>query len=108
MKGELYILVRKGRYCGIINRFGVQILGIEYLTIIPPINSELFVVQKKGKWGVINLNGNIVTEFGKYKYLWGYDDGLSSLKLKTLTVRLFAIEEFLTLERYLVEACGSV
>lgn len=74
-----YLLVRKGKYCGVVNGgFGALIIDTIYLTIIPPINCHNFAVQNKnGEWGVLKTNEtDPIVGFGKYKYLWGFDDGL--------------------------------
>lgn len=96
-----FLLVRKGKDCKIIclngERCGNAIES--YVTIIPPINSYEFVVQRKdGKWGVVVPHRENVTEktlgfslheeeslvdFGKYKYLWGFDSGLCMFEVGT-------------------------
>jgi len=50
-------------------------LKIEYKKIIPPINSDVFVIERKdGKFGAMKLNQmEPIVEFGKYAYMWGYD-----------------------------------
>lgn len=88
-----YLLVRKNKYCSIINIDGTECLHIHdsYLTIIPPIDSNEFIVQnKEGKWGVVNPNKGIIVTFGKYKYLWGYDHGLCLFETYLDNKRTFA------------------
>ena len=82
-----YLLVRKGKDCMIIYRDGERCANImeSYVTIIPPINSHEFVVQRKdGKWGVVAPHkGKPIVAFGKYKYLWGFDSGLCMFEVET-------------------------
>mgnify|MGYP003473722347 CR=1 FL=1 len=75
------LLARKGKYCFILHRDdGGVVINVQspYLTIIPPIGCFQFVVQNtNGMWGVVCLNKEEpLVEFGKYKYLWGFDHGL--------------------------------
>ena len=53
----------------------LQKKGIEYKAIIPPINSDIYVVQRSdGKWGALRLNQEKpIVEFGRYAYMWGYE-----------------------------------
>ncbi|MBR3022155.1 MAG: hypothetical protein IKH59_07315 [Bacteroidaceae bacterium] len=82
-----YLLVRKGKDCMIIYRDGERCANImeSFVTIIPPINSNEFVVQRKdGKWGVVAPHKEkALVEFGKYKYLWGFDAGLCMFEVDT-------------------------
>lgn len=75
-----FLLARKANNCNIIYLNGEICANIQdsYITIIPPINSNEFVVQnKEGKWGVVcAYKSEPIVEFGKYKYLWGFDNGL--------------------------------
>ncbi len=63
-----------------------------FVTIIPPINSHEFVVQRKdGKWGVVAPHKEkAVVEFGKYKYLWGFDSGLCLFEVETNNKQTFS------------------
>lgn len=71
---------RKGKYCGISDSLGEDLLGMDFLVIVPPFMTEkhIFVLQNKDyEWGVVNLddpyNPNVVVPFGTYKYIWGFD-----------------------------------
>lgn len=89
-----YLLARRGKECYILYIDGdFSCYHREsYLTIIPPINSDLFVVQnKKCQWGVISLNKkDPIVEFGKYKYLWGYDTDLCLVETNDLNTVIFS------------------
>lgn len=82
-----YLLVRKDKDCMIIYRDGERCVNImeSYVSIIPPINSHEFVVQRKdGKWGVVAPHKRKpIVEFGKYKYMWGFDSGLCMFEVET-------------------------
>lgn len=71
---------RKGKYCGIFDSFGRNLLGLNFLVLAPPVLTSrlIFILQNKDyEWGAINLddpyNPQIVVPFGLYKYMWGYD-----------------------------------
>lgn len=71
---------RRGKYCGIFDSFGRNLLGLNFLVLTPPILTSrlIFVLQNKDyEWGAMNLedpyNPQIVVPFGTYKYMWGYD-----------------------------------
>ena len=89
-----YLLVRKEKDCMIIYRDGERCANImeTFITIIPPINSHEFVVQRKnGKWGVVAPHKvNAIVEYGKYKYLWGYDSGLCLVEVETVNKQSFS------------------
>lgn len=52
-----------------------------YRKIIQPINSTLYSVQNKAfQWGVVDENDNVVVEFGKYKWIDGFQNGLAKVK----------------------------
>lgn len=89
-----YLLARKGKDCMIIYRDGDRCGYImdSFVTIIPPINSNEFVVQnKEGKWGVVApYKKTALVEFGKYKYLWGYDSGLCMIEVDTDNKQTFS------------------
>lgn len=53
-------------------------IGIDYMEIRVPINSDVFCVRRKDRqWGAYRLgNSHPIVEFGKYKYMCGYDDGM--------------------------------
>lgn len=89
-----YLLVRKGKDCMIIYRDGNRCANImeSFVTIIPPINSSEFVVQRKdGKWGVVAPHKeNAIVEFGKYKYMWGFDFGLCLFEVETSDKQTFS------------------
>ena len=82
-----FLLVRKGKDCLIIYRSGERCANImeSFVTIIPPINSHEFVVQRKdGKWGVVAPHKEkAIVEFGRYKYMWGFDSGLCMFEVDT-------------------------
>lgn len=82
-----YLLARKANNCNIIYLNGEICTNIQdsYITIIPPINSNVFVVQnKEGKWGVVSAHkSEPIVEFGKYQYLWGFDNGLCLVEVAT-------------------------
>ena len=89
-----FLLVRKGKECMIIYRDGNRCGNImdSFVTIIPPINSNEFVVQRKdGKWGVVAPHKeNAIVEFGKYKYMWGFDSGLCLFEVETSNKQTFS------------------
>ena len=79
-----YLLVRKDKFCGVIYRNGNPTSIVpEYKNIASPINSVVFAVEKNGKWGVMNPDSDIpVVEFGKYKYIWQYINGLCLVNIE--------------------------
>lgn len=89
-----YLLVRKGIDCMIIYRDGDRCANImeSFITIIPPINSHEFVVQRKdGKWGAVAPHKEkAIVEFGKYKYMWGFDSGLCLFEVETNNKQTFS------------------
>lgn len=89
-----YLLVRKGKNCMIICRDGERCANImeSFVTIIPPINSQEFVVQRQdGKWGVVVPHkGKPIVEFGKYNYMWGFDSGLCMFEVETNNKQTFS------------------
>lgn len=89
-----YLLVRKGKDCMIIYRDGNRCANImeSFVTIIPPINSHEFVVQRKdGKWGVVAPHKEkAIVDFGKYKYMWGFDSGLCLFEVETNNKQTFS------------------
>ena len=89
-----YLLARKGKDCMILYKDGDRCGYImdSFVTIIPPINSNEFVVQnKEGKWGVVAPHKETaIVEFGKYKYLWGYDSGLCMVEVDTDNKQTFS------------------
>lgn len=88
------LLVRKGKDCMIIYRDGGRCANVmeSFVTIIPPINSYEYVVQRKdGKWGVVAPHKEKeIVEFGKYKYMWGFDSGLCLFEVETNNKRTFS------------------
>ncbi len=88
------LLVRKGKECMIIYRDGNRCANImeSFVTIIPPINSHEFVVQRKdGKWGVVAPHKEkAIVEFGKYSYMWGFDSGLCLFEIEDSNKKTFA------------------
>lgn len=51
-----------------------------YRRINEPINSTLYSVQNNDyKWGVVDDNGNVVVEFGKYAWIDGFQNGLAKV-----------------------------
>ena len=91
---ENYLLVRKKKDCMIIYLNGERCENVmeSFITIIPPINSCEFVVQRKdGKWGVVAPHLKIeIVEFGKYKYMWGFDSGLCMFEVETKNKQTFS------------------
>ena len=89
-----YLLARKGKDCMIIHRDGEKCANImeSFITIIPPINSNEFVAQRKdGKWGVVAPHKEkTLVEFGKYKYMWGFDAGLCLFEVETSNKKTFS------------------
>lgn len=88
-----YFLVRKGLYCGVITKDGgLSSIDVGYLTIIPPINSNLFVVEnEKEQWGVMDPQSiNPVVGFGVYRYFWGFDDDLCLIEVDTKISNTFS------------------
>lgn len=58
----------------------IEVIGLNYVNIIPqierwPSGGDVFCVQHyNGLWGAINARtGNMVTLFGQYDYMWGFD-----------------------------------
>lgn len=89
-----YLLARKEKDCMIIYRDGERCANImeSFVTIIPPINSYEFVVQRKdGKWGVVAPHKEkALVDFGKYKYMWGFDFGLCLFEVETNEKQTFS------------------
>lgn len=89
-----YLLARKGKDCVIIYSDGERCANImeSFVTIIPPIKSHEFVVQSKdGKWGVVAPHKEKpIVEFGKYKYMWGFDTGLCMFEVETNDKQTFS------------------
>lgn len=85
----LYFGARKGKYCGISDGLGDDLLGMDFLVITPPFmtDKQIFVLQnKKFEWGVVDLddpyNPQIIIPFGTYKYIWGFDSNHSLVSAK--------------------------
>jgi len=85
----LFFGARKGRYCGILDGLGNDLLGFNFTVITPPFmtDKQLFVVKNKdNEWGVYDLedpyNPIIVVPFGTYKYMWGFDCNLCLVSAK--------------------------
>lgn len=77
---NLFLGARKGKYCGIFDGLGNDLLGLNFTVITPPFMTDkrLFVVKNKNnEWGAYDLgdpyNPIIVVPFGTYKYMWGFD-----------------------------------
>lgn len=89
-----YLLARKRKDCVIIYSDGERCANImeSFATIIPPINSHEFVVQRKdGKWGVVAPHKEKpIVVFGKYKYMWGFDTGLCMFEVETNDKQTFS------------------
>ena len=68
---------------GLINYKGEIVLDINYYSIMPAIgNWGIVTVQNKArKYGVIDMNGNIIVPFGKYDYIDGFDKGFARVKI---------------------------
>lgn len=64
---------------GIINYKGEILIDINCTSIIPAIgNKTLFTVQnKKYQYGVINIYGDEIIPFGKYRWIDGFDNGIA-------------------------------
>ena len=61
---------------GVIDQNMNQLIAPEYVELITPIESDgIFVLKDSNKnWGAINaITGQIIIEFGKYPYIWGFD-----------------------------------
>lgn len=76
----LFFGIRKGKYCGIADSLGSDLLGINFTAIIPPFmtDKQIFVLHHKDLgWGAIDLEDpdhpNLIVPYGTYKYMWGYD-----------------------------------
>lgn len=67
---------------GVINAKGQVIIPTEYSVILISDNQQLFTVTKGYKTGVLDLEQNIVIEFGEYSYIDGYDSGLARVKIQ--------------------------
>lgn len=87
----LFFAGRKGKYCGIFDGLGNDLLGLNFLVITPPFmtNTHVFVLQNKSQeWGVINLddpyNPKEIVPFGMYRYIWGYDSGHALVSSKSI------------------------
>ena len=52
-------------------------LGIECIEVIPPINSTICCVRRADRqWAAFELgNKTPIVDFGKYNYMWGFDNG---------------------------------
>lgn len=58
----------------------IEVIGLNYINIIPqierwPLGADVFCVQHyNGLWAAINARtGEMVTLFGQYDYMWGFD-----------------------------------
>lgn len=70
------LLESHGFECYDFNEF-FESLGIEYVDIIPPINSTVYCLKRADKqWAAFVLgNKTPVVDFGKYNHMWGFDNG---------------------------------
>jgi len=52
-------------------------LGIECIEVIPPINSTICCVRRADRqWAAFEFgNKTPIVDFGKYNYMWGFDNG---------------------------------
>lgn len=52
-------------------------LDIECIEVIPPINSTVCCVRRADRqWAAFELgNKTPIVDFGKYNYMWGFDNG---------------------------------
>ena len=52
-------------------------LGINCIEVIPPINSTVCCVRRADRqWAAFELgNKTPIVDFGKYNYMWGFDNG---------------------------------
>ena len=52
-------------------------LGIECIEVIPPINSTIYCVRRTDRqWAAFEFgNKTPIVDFGKYNYMWGFDNG---------------------------------
>lgn len=68
---------------GLINYKGEVVLDIKYHSIVPAVgNWDIITAQnKERKYGVIDMNGNVIVPFGKYDYIDGFDRGFARVKL---------------------------
>ena len=68
---------------GLINYKGEIVLDINYYSIMPAIgNWGIVTVQNKArKYGVIDMNGNIIVPFGKYDYIDGFNKSFARVKI---------------------------
>jgi hypothetical protein len=49
---------------------------------IEKIYNSVMVIQRSDyKWGIIDLDGNIIVPFGKYDWIDGFDQGLARVKI---------------------------
>lgn len=69
---------------GLINYKGEIVLDTIYRKLELSTECEdLVIVQNKDcKYGVIDLNGNVIVPFGKYSYIYRFDKGFARVKLE--------------------------
>ncbi|MGL5691998.1 MAG: WG repeat-containing protein [Bacteroidales bacterium] len=67
---------------GVINAKGQVIIPTVYSEILISDNQQLFTVKKDYKAGVLDLDQNVIVDFGEYSYIDGYDSGLARVKIK--------------------------
>ena len=63
---------------GVIDHLGRTILEAKYRRVLPSIEGKLllFTVQRKNyDYGVLDINGNEVVPFGRYRWIDGFDSG---------------------------------
>lgn len=77
-KNRLPELYRRSEF-GLMNSKGELVIPMDYESIAMPYQSLLYTVRKKdvGDYGVLNKNGEIVVEFGKYKRIDGFSKGFA-------------------------------
>ena len=68
---------------GIINHRGETVLDTIYYSIVAAVgNWNILTAQnKERKYGVIDMDGNIIVPFGKYDYIDGFDKGFARVKI---------------------------
>lgn len=77
-------------------------IGIDFIEITVPIQSNVFCVRRKDrKWAAYEIGNKIpIIEFGKYSYMWGYDNGYC-------LVDTFDTNEFKFINRAIIDEQGE-
>lgn len=75
-KKAIELLENQGFECCDFDAF-IASMGIKCIEVIPPINSTVCCVRRADRqWAAFEYgNKTPIVDFGKYNYMWGFDDG---------------------------------